>query len=77
MKFSIVEKVSNYIKEKGYEYITIDGVKALFEDGWALVRASNTGPNITVVFEAKTEERLKELQKEFTTIIEKYNIEII
>lgn len=77
LKFSVVNKVENYVKEKGYDYITIDGIKALFEDGWALVRASNTGPNITAIFEAKTEERLKEIQKEFTEIIEKNNIELI
>ena len=50
----------------------IDGVKAKFEDGFALVRASNTGPNITMRFEATTEERLKELQEEFTNELNKH-----
>ena len=50
-----------------YNFLTIDGVKAKFEDGFALVRASNTGPNITMRFEATTETRLKELQDEFTS----------
>lgn len=77
LKFSVVEKVTNYVKGKGYNYVTIDGVKVLFEDGWALIRASNTGPHITVVFESKTEERLREIQKEFIDIIEKNNIELI
>ena len=45
----------------------------MFNDGWALVRASNTGPNITARFEASTEERLEELQKEFIAKIEEYN----
>lgn len=66
-KFEIVSKIEEYVKSKGYNYITIDGVKAKFEDGFALVRASNTGPNITMRFEATTEERLKQLQEEFTT----------
>ena len=65
-KFEIVSKIEEYVKSKGYNYITIDGVKAKFEDGFALVRASNTGPNITMRFEATTEERLKQLQEEFT-----------
>lgn len=72
-KFAIIEKIAEYAKEKEYHFIDIDGVKVLFDDGWALVRASNTGPNITARFEAKTEERLEELQKEFVDLINKYN----
>ncbi len=71
-KFEIVSKMEEYSKSKGYNYITIDGVKTKFDDGFALVRASNTGPNITMRFEATTEERLKELQEEFTTELNKY-----
>ena len=72
--FQVIEKVLSYVQEKKYNYLTIDGIKVLFEDGWALVRASNTGPNITARFEASTKERLDLIQKEFTSIIEKYNI---
>ena len=49
-KFQIVDKVIDYIKEKGYKYNDIDGARVEFEDGWALIRCSNTGPNITVRF---------------------------
>ena len=68
-KFEIVNLVKAYVKEKGYKYTTIDGVKVMFDSSWALVRASNTGPNLTVRFEASTEERLKEIQDEFMNII--------
>ena len=71
-KFDIVAKMEEYSKSKGYNYIIIDGVKTKFSDGFALVRASNTGPNITMRFEATTEERLKELQEEFTNELNKY-----
>lgn len=64
-KFAIVEKIEKYAINRGYNIITIDGVKVEFDDSWALVRASNTGPNITARFEANTEERLIEIQKEF------------
>ena len=70
IKFEIVNKIGEYAKNKGYSYLDIDGIKVLFEDGWALVRASNTGPNITARFEAKTKERLDALQEEFTDILE-------
>ena len=72
-KVYVVNKVLEYVKEKGYSYIDIDGVRVSFEDGWALVRYSNTGPNITARFEAKTFERLKEIQDEFRSLINKYN----
>lgn len=71
-KFEIVSKMEEYVKSKGYNYITIDGVKAKFDEGFALVRASNTGPNLTMRFEATTEERLKEIQEEFTNELNKY-----
>ena len=66
IKFKVIEKINQYCLRKKYNFLTIDGVKAKFEDGFALVRASNTGPNITMRFEATTEERLKELTEEFT-----------
>ena len=73
IKFEVVNKIEEYAKSKKYEYLNIDGVKVLFDDGWALVRASNTGPNITARFEAKTVERLEEIQKEFINLIEEFN----
>ena len=68
-KFDVVDKVLEYAKSKGYKYIDIDGVRVEFSDGWALVRASNTGPNITARFEATTKERLQELQDEFIGVV--------
>ena len=72
-KFEVVEKVKEYAREKGYSFNDIDGARIEFDDGWALVRASNTGPNITARFEATSEERKDELQKEFTDLIERLN----
>lgn len=69
IKFDVVDKIGEYAKSKGYSYLDIDGVKVLFDDSWALVRASNTGPNITARFEAKTEERLREIQDEFIGVL--------
>lgn len=71
-KFLIINKIKEYCENKEYNILTIDGVKAKFSDGFALVRASNTGPNITMRFEATTEKRLEELKEEFTTELNKY-----
>ena len=70
-KFKIVDEIKEYCKSKNYETILLDGVRVKFPDGWALVRASNTGPNLTIRFEASTEERLKEIEIEFTSLINK------
>lgn len=69
IKFNIVDKVKEYCINNNYNIIDVDGVRVTFDDSWALVRCSNTGPNITVRFEANTEERLSEIQKEFTDLL--------
>ncbi len=71
IKFDIINKVKEYCLSKNYKIITIDGVKVLFDDGSAVVRASNTGPNITMRYEAKTKERLNEIEKEFINLLNK------
>ncbi len=68
-KFKIVEGVKKYCDTHHYKYETIDGVKVILDDGWALIRASNTGPNLTLRFEATTEHRLKRIQKEFMDVL--------
>ena len=73
IKFSVVQEIENYCKEKGYTYNNIDGVRVTFDDSWASVRASNTGPNLTTRFEASTEERLESIKNEFENLIFKYN----
>ena len=64
-KFKVIEGVKEYCINKGYKINDIDGVRAEFGNGWALVRASNTGPNITARFEGKTEEDMKKIEDEF------------
>ena len=51
VKFKIIEKIKEYCIDKGYKINDIDGVRAEFDNGWALVRASNTGPNIYYLFD--------------------------
>ncbi len=69
VKHSVVEKVKDYCINKGYNISLIDGIKVYLKDGWALIRCSNTGPNVTTRFESTSESRLKEIEKEFLDII--------
>ena len=68
-KFEIVEGIKKYCDSHHYNYSTIDGVKVHKDNGWALVRASNTGPNLTIRFEANSENNLKKIQKEFMGVV--------
>ncbi len=60
-KFKISRKADEYFTDN-YDCSTVDGVRIKFDDGWGLVRASNTQPVIVCRFEAKTMERMKEIQ---------------
>ena len=62
-KFKISRKADEYFTTN-YDCNTVDGVRIKFTDGWGLVRASNTQPVIVCRFEAKTMERMEEIQNE-------------
>jgi phosphomannomutase/phosphoglucomutase len=75
VKFDVVERVKKKFVEclktqQGLgpkklvlrDLITIDGVRAIFEEGWGLIRASNTQPALVLRFEAVSSARLGVIQ---------------
>ncbi len=70
-KFAVVDAVAAELR-RSHEAIELDGIRATFPDGWALVRASNTGPNLTVRFEAKTQAGLDAIDAEVMGILRKH-----
>ena len=62
IKFKVVDQVKEELK-KDHPIIDVDGVRVQFQDGWGLVRASNTQPVLVLRFEALTEDRLQEIKK--------------
>jgi phosphomannomutase/phosphoglucomutase len=66
-KFELIERLITVFKGKGHQVLTIDGVKVEYDDGWGLVRASNTEPKLVLRFEAKTKERVIQIQNEIMT----------
>lgn len=54
-KFRVVERVAAIVRPQAREVIDVDGVRALFDGGWGLVRASNTQPVLVLRFEGKDE----------------------
>ncbi len=65
VKSRVVEEVQRELvrSDQVNKIIDIDGVRASFEKGWALVRASNTSPNLTLRFEASSLDRLKTIEQ--------------
>lgn len=70
IKFDILSEFSQkFPKETNLtilETITIDGMRIHLDDGWALIRTSNTQPAITMRFEASTEEKTNYYEQVFT-----------
>ena len=71
-KRDVINKVKEYVIEKKYKAIYVDGVRVNYNDGFALIRMSNTGPYVTLRFEASNEEDLLLRKNEFMSLIEKF-----
>jgi phosphomannomutase/phosphoglucomutase len=61
VKFNVVKKLTDYYRSK-FKIIDIDGVRILLNDGWGLVRSSNTQPILVLRFEGQSEEALDRIQ---------------
>jgi phosphomannomutase/phosphoglucomutase len=61
-KFQVVDKARDALARRGLKVIGIDGARVEFEDGWGLVRASNTQPVLVYRFEATSQQRLQEIR---------------
>lgn len=62
IKFEVIERARQTFQSMGLMVNTIDGARIEFQDGWGLVRASNTQPVLVLRFEAETEKRLAEIR---------------
>lgn len=64
-KERVLERVATHARNDGAKLILIDGVKAEYDDGWALMRASVTEPAFTFRFEGKTQEAMLAVARRF------------
>jgi len=62
-KFELVEEAKIHFSKLGYRMIDVDGMRLQFDDGWGLLRASNTQPALVLRFEAYSEQRLLEIRE--------------
>ena len=66
---NFMKEFSQNIYNLNANIIDIDGLRIEYDDGWGLVRPSNTSPYIIFRFEADTESALKRIRFEFRNII--------
>jgi phosphomannomutase/phosphoglucomutase len=75
VKFEIVAKAVDHFK-RNYEVMDVDGARVRMQDGWALIRASNTQPILVLRVEAATEERLEEIRDELYGWLREQGLEV-
>lgn len=68
IKFRVVQTVADRYA-KTHKVIDIDGVRVIFDDGWGLVRASNTGPVLVMRCEAQSAAGRDRITAELTAAI--------
>jgi phosphomannomutase/phosphoglucomutase len=64
-----MEKLLDVARFENATVVTIDGMRVEFDDGWGLVRASNTTPCLVLRFEARDELALNRIQDEFRRVM--------
>ncbi len=74
-KFLLIDKLKELLSNPPLNFPTIkdiidvDGVRVIFEDGWGLVRASNTTPVLVTRFESTDEEKAKLYESKLNELI--------
>ena len=68
LKKPVMEKLKDYVNKNMFgieikDIVTLDGMRIVFDGGFALIRQSNTEPVFTLRFEAKTKEECEHIQK--------------
>ncbi len=76
-KFKIIENLKKYLNKNKEnlgikKIVDVDGVRVIFENGWGLVRASNTTPVLVTRFEATDEKDLENIKNILTESLQKF-----
>ena len=75
-KFDLIEMLISKNEINADKCITIDGLRIEFSEGWGLVRASNTTPNLVLRFEADNQIALEKIQAQFKSMLLKLKPEL-
>lgn len=81
-KFILMDKVKELLNDvpadfpKIIDVIDVDGVRVIFEEGWGLVRASNTTPVLVTRFESTQESKAKLYETKLNDLIQRAKNEL-
>ncbi len=70
-KFDVVREIRDHFK-KTNSVIDVDGARVRFDNGWGLVRASNTQPVLVLRFEARSKEAMKSIRQTMADVLGRY-----
>ena len=70
-KFVVMQKLAEVGDFGSGEMTQIDGIRVDFDNGWGLIRPSNTSPVLSLRFEADSEKDLQQIQNLFQTQLRK------
>jgi phosphomannomutase/phosphoglucomutase len=75
VKFGVVQRVLDHYRPT-HSVLDVDGARIAFQDGWGLVRASNTQPALVLRFEAASATRLSEIRSEVEGVVARSQISV-
>jgi phosphomannomutase/phosphoglucomutase len=76
-KFAIMQKLASEPSlQQGARVSTIDGIRSDFQDGWGLVRASNTSPKLTLRFAGDDNAALQRIQLLYRSALQRHAPEL-
>ena len=62
---SFMQNFAKSVELPNAKITTIDGIRADYDNGWGLVRASNTTPSLVIRFEADNESTIEKIKNDF------------
>lgn len=74
LKFAIVEKISIRLMQDNVIFCNIDGVRVQENDGWWLIRASNTQAALIVRYEAREYKNMLDIEKKISYLLQEHNL---
>ncbi|MBL8145576.1 MAG: hypothetical protein JNL34_04250, partial [Anaerolineae bacterium] len=76
-KSELIERAAQGALAAGADVMQIDGVKALYPDGWALLRASVTESALTLRFESTTPQKTLDVARRFMAAMPELQAEVL
>ncbi len=69
-KRGVVERLARHLEAEGRRVVDVDGVRVIADDGWWLVRASNTQPVLVARIEGRDEAALHRLESDLKAALQ-------